>query len=319
MRKLISALLLIASMLIPQAAFAWHAAGHKAVALFAYRNLNPNTQSIVDELLTHHPNFQTWVQGVPQNQRGAVAFMNAATWPDVIKFDGKHQNDKCDAMPTNMGFTDVKEHRCWHFMDVPFSTDGTQTQPPGSPNALMKIVEFRNGVGNTSLSKDVRAYDLSWLIHLVGDIHQPLHSSSRFSQSKPNGDGGGNSYPLVIMVNGKKQPSDLHSFWDALLGEDERSQTIMTITAQLMAQFKQADMSEINIPSDALAEQTVRGWIGESASLSEYFVYNLDDAKQGSNPPLVPAAYSAYARDIARHRVAIAGYRLAAILNDKVR
>jgi len=327
MRKLFTASFLIASMLIPQAAFAWHSPGHKTVAFIAYSNLTDSTRAIVDDLLKHHPNYNKWTQGIPDDtpahkrQRGFLAFMNAAVWPDDIKTDNLHVNDNCDPTPTNLGFSDTKEHRCWHFMDMPLSTDGTPTEPAQEPNALVKIVEFRVTVGNKNLTPELRAYDLSWLIHLVGDIHQPLHSASRFSQSLPHGDGGGNFYKILIPFQGQNKPSDLHTFWDALpatpFNENDSPQAVSTLADSLMKEFK-VNPAEINIASDSGAEQSVRGWIIESATLSEYFVYTLDSAKQGNSDPVVPVVYTNLAQGVARHRIAIAGYRLAAILNSKI-
>ena len=326
MRKLFTLSLLAASLLVPRAAFAWHAPGHKTVAFIAYSTLNESTRAKVDDLLRRHPNYNKWMQGIPDDpahkmERGFLAFMNAAVWPDDIKSDGQHVNDHCDPQPTNKGFADVKEHRCWHFMDLPLSSDGTATSPPEAPNALVKIVEFREALGNASLSKELRAYDLSWLIHLVGDVHQPLHAAARFSKEFTHGDAGGNSYNILIPFNGKKEPSNLHTYWDALpttpFDEDDSPKAVAAFGTSLMQEFK-VNPAEVNILSDALAGQSVMGWITESAALSEYFVYLLDRAKQGDAPPLVPEDYTGIARDIARRRIAVAGYRLAALVNSQV-
>jgi hypothetical protein len=125
----------------------------------------------------------------------------------------------------------------------------------------------------------------------------------------------------VIPFKGQQKPSDLHSYWDALpatpFDEDDTPQAVGAFGTSLMKEFK-INPAEINIPSDSVAKQSVIGWIIESAVLSEYFVYTLDEAKHGNNDPVVPVEYNNRAINVARHRIAIAGYRLAAILNSKI-
>ena len=74
---------------------------------------------------------------------------------------------------------------------------------------------------------DVKAVALCWIMHDVGDIHQPLHSTALFSVDQfPQGDKGGNSIPLVHGRN-------LHSVWDGLLGRDSRMRNVTKIADEL--------------------------------------------------------------------------------------
>ena len=74
--------------------------------------------------------------------------------------------------------------------------------------------------GNSATDANVNAADttkavaLAWLLHLVGDIHQPLHCSSRVTpdEALPRGDAGGNTFRLDDNRN-------LHGYWDRILGE----------------------------------------------------------------------------------------------------
>ena len=67
----------------------------------------------------------------------------------------------------------------WHFIDEPFSTDDTPLQQPVPPNAETQIAVFRKTLADKTISDDIRSYDLAWLLHLVGDVHQPLHATAQ--------------------------------------------------------------------------------------------------------------------------------------------
>src|SRR5277367_1732828 len=82
--KTVLAVFLIASIsALP--ADAWFNGGHMTVAYIAYQLLNDHTRARVDELLQKNPMYDTWTKRVADDQKGLVAFMRAATWPDCIK------------------------------------------------------------------------------------------------------------------------------------------------------------------------------------------------------------------------------------------
>lgn len=300
---------------------AWNNTGHMAVARIAYLNLSTdpanNIRAKVDALLTHHPDFTTLSKGIAANDpnRGLIIFMRAATWPDLIKDDSRfvEGDEPSPSDPTPLpGFPSMIRGRNWHFINVPFSSDGTPTKPPKPINALVKIVEFRSAIGNSAVQPNIQAYDLSWLLHLVGDIHQPLHSIARFTTAHPNGDRGGNEVKL-------SDGSNLHTFWDDVLGSSEATQFIINLAKGITDETKPGDQGEIIIQNDAAAEQAIGLWITESAALAKYFVYTIGKDVIGDPKPSITARYQAVAKLIARHRIAVGGYRLAAILNDRLK
>src|SRR5215470_16174534 len=83
MRRIVAVAL--TTVLLASPLLAWDDTGHMVVAYIAYKNLSDSTRMRVDGLLTMNPKYHTWVKGVPNKQRGLVAFINAATWPDCIK------------------------------------------------------------------------------------------------------------------------------------------------------------------------------------------------------------------------------------------
>jgi S1/P1 Nuclease len=143
---MVEPLCLAASLAIPNA-LAWNNFGHMEIAAAAWQGLDPATKERVTDLLKLNPQYQQWVSGVPASARGEVAFERAATWPDYIKHapgyhnDGEHPNGP--EASQNLGYEDKLQHRYWHYIDMPFSTDGTALVQPQEPNAKTQIAEFR--------------------------------------------------------------------------------------------------------------------------------------------------------------------------------
>lgn len=274
MRKLLlSVTVLLILLLCPPPAAAWNNEGHLTTATIAYLSLPQGTRDRVDALLRQHPDFTRLAAGLDEEAPdfGVVVFMRAAIWPDLIRRDSRFFDDTDeDAEPTPSlpGFPDMKIHRPWHFIDEPFATDGTATHPPEAPNALTQIVDFERALGDGGVAESFQAYDLSWLLHLVGDIHQPLHSAARFSAQHESGDRGGNSFLL------RSREKNLHSFWDGALGNEDDPQRIVGVARDLMEDFK-PDAAETGAGDPAALESTVLRWVDESATLARYVVYTV--------------------------------------------
>ena len=113
-------------------------------------------------------------------------------------------------------------------------------------------------------SDDVRSYDLVWILHLVGDAHQPLHGIGRFTREIPNGDAGGNA-EQVIPANGK--PMALHAYWDSIFGGyvSPAGATSMPRTR------KELDNQDVSDAAAKIADPLK--WIEESAEVAKEYVY----------------------------------------------
>jgi hypothetical protein len=127
--------------------------------------------------------------------------MQAARWPDELRS------------------TDRQHHRGpWHYINWPFKPEGqpptVQTREPDPVNILPALAENERVVKNESDSER-KAVALAWLFHLVGDIHQPLHTTQLFTVDYPQGDRGGNE--ICVRVTQTGQPMDLHRFWDRVI------------------------------------------------------------------------------------------------------
>lgn len=282
----------------------WNARGHMMVAAKAWETLTPQSRAAAGRLLRLNPMYARWTAGVPAAQRDKFAFVHAATWPDDIKSAPGYVNDHDQATPDggrNIGYADCDQHRYWHFQDQPFSTDGTGTEEAAAPNAETQIRAFAAALGSPSASDDVKAYDLAWLIHMVGDVHQPLHAASRFTAAAPHGDRGGNSVTVCDPQCGSH--GNLHAVWDDALGRSNDAASAIAAAAALPA------------AAGPGARDTNPGtWLAESLSLAQNVVYTAP-VGAGAGPFHLTSAYDASVRQTAAQRVALAGARLAAIIN----
>jgi hypothetical protein len=295
--------------------YGWSDTGHMAVAFVTYSNLTPATRNRVDELVRQNPKYDSWLKMIPAGTSPAVKrgmlFMIAATWADQIKGDGEHVADGPaggNLPPTdgtgaaNTGYTDKAMHKYWHFIDLAFSTDGTPLNAPPTPNARTQIAAFRAVLASNSPDA-LKSYDLVWLLHIVGDVHQPLHCAARFSKSTPQGDDGGNLVTICDPQCGKR----LHSFWDGLLGTSNDPAFVIKV-GQTLPKANPIMAAKLNADD----------WIKESFEFAKTSVYG-PPIGPGKGPFFLTPTYRSAAKTLAEQRVALAGARLARILNTELR
>ena len=295
--------------------YGWSDTGHMAVAYVAYKKLTPQARARVDALVALNPKFSIWSASIPSGTSAArkrlMLFMLASTWPDQIKSDPNYHADGPSGgnrPPTdgtadnNIGYTDFALHKYWHFIDRPFSPDGTPLENPSVPNAETRITDFRAVLASTS-PDELKSYDLMWLLHLVGDVHQPLHCTSRFTQGQTSGDEGGN----LVNVRDNGRTKRLHAFWDGQLGTSRNPADGITVGQGLAA-----------APAGAGNNLNVSDWIDESFAAAQSKSYKNPPIGIGPGPFTITAGYRNAARALARKRVALAGARLANILNAEL-
>ena len=294
-------------------AFAWNDFGHMTVACVAYQKLAPRTRARVDELLKLNPYYKSWRDSIDTSfDKNMQVFMMAATWADAIKKDphysSKDVKDHHLVGPDasrNIGYSDQLRHRYWHAIHEPFSTDGTRLPKLSSPNVLTQINTFRQ-VLSSDAPDALKSYDLAWLLHLVGDIHQPLHCVTRFSECFPHGDDCG-TYVLLKVKKSKKHKAELHAFWDSLLGSDDDTRKVYDLANSL---------PEANpvLASDDTAED----WVKEGFDYARKVAYDVPIG-DGRGPYKLTESYKHEAKTLAKKRVALAGARLSRLLNDNLK
>jgi hypothetical protein len=267
---------LVASTCIVSPAFAWWDEGHMQIAAVAYSQLTLPARTQVDALIRLNPEYSKWVVAYPAARAAQYAFVRSATWADDIKKpEAGYDSDKADAPEAsrNIGYYDDLMHKYWHFKDIGFSTDGTPLQDGDAVNALTEIKILSAGLKPSSgLPDDVRSYDLVWLIHLVGDAHQPLHATARFSQAHPKGDQGGN---LDDVIPATGEMIKLHAYWDRLLG------SYSTPDGAIYDAF-QDKTTKLPAADPALASDlNPDDWFQQGEKLAEQYVY-AEPVKSGT-------------------------------------
>lgn len=291
------------ALLSAPAARAWNDFGHRVIAAAAWPRLHPGARATVSRLLKLNPDYPRWIAGVPAARRAQIAFIQAAVWADAIKGDGRHLFDgerpRGPEAARNIGYSDPLEHRYWHFINQPFSSDHTPLLAPARPNIETELVVLERTLRSSRASAALKSYDLVWIEHLVGDAHQPLHAVSRFTRALPEGDAGGN----LIALCRPPCRRNLHGFWDNVLGRSRSATAAIRYAATLPA------------PDPRLAAiASPRRWLEESARRAERAVY-VAPIGEGHGPYRLDAAYRRHALEVARGQVALAAARLALVLN----
>ncbi len=295
----------------------WIATGHTVVALVAWEDLTPKTKAAVTELLKQHPRYQKDLllnlpDGATPQQTDRYAFGQAATWPDMVR------------LLTNPMHHDFN-HPAWHYIDIPFSNgapaeDAQPAQGPGPHNIVEALKQCSTEMTDPSVPAKQRAVDICWVEHLVGDIHQPLHAASMYSPDHPDGDKGGNDEEVLRDPPYPSSRMNLHLVWDSLPG-DFNSQLMdgyEAIGLRADPQFSREQLKSLIAVKDFMA------WANESHQLAvddAYLNGKLEtsvvskNASDAAKIPGLPPGYLAKAEHLAMHQVALAGYRLADLLN----
>lgn len=293
------ALLLLAATSLP----GWNRDGHKTVAWIAYQHLSPEVKVQVDSILQNHPDYSSWTKDLPAGaDRGLEAFLHSSYWPDEIKGDPRMWDDLArepHPTPPLPGFPDMKMHKNWHYTNVPYVASGQTGVEPDRVNIVERLAALR--------TQPLSAYNLAWLIHLVGDVHQPLHCVARFSGHHRNettrqdrGDLGGNLFQI------DDPAKNLHALWDNALGATDSRLEFVNTAASLSA------------TGDSIVRLDTNSWVEESVKLAKSLVYTVGADADNSSPPKISPEYRSALQKAARERIASAGYRLAAILNARL-
>jgi hypothetical protein len=281
--------LLIASPAAP----AWNAAGHRLVAVIAWEQTSARTRERLAGMLADHPDHARWVARARSDDPAAL-FAEASTWADDIRNDPRFHGDRASPTATILpGFPDMRRNPEWHYVDF---DDKGRTMA----GELDRRIELLARQLSEPESAGAQAYALPWLVHLVGDIHQPLHVG-RY------GDDGGNAMTIENPFNPRQPFPTLHAYWDDLPGPPWlRGKRLAAAAAALTARH----------PAPATGE--VQTWRDESHHLLAQ-AYPLEE---GSLLPIVGPDFHRRSRELAEQRVVAAGYRLGwwleALLGDRV-
>ena len=296
---IIFALLLAA----PAHALAWHDTGHMVAAQITYLRLTPAAKARVDSLLIAQPGRRPLIHlcagyYTPETCEKTYDPVQIAVWMD--DFRGDSLNHTYDP---------------WHYIDFRPIFDGIpeRTNVGAEPeNVLSRINWAVNTLRKGTGSNRTDAETLGFLYHLVGDVHQPLHNATRYSAANPNGDAGGNGFR--VQMPPEARISNLHAFWDAAGGsfgfvsprrplDQAGKDRILSLAEGVIRDFPAESVPEWK-------DLDPHTWVVESNTLARQVVYK--NIAEGGAPS---RAYTDEAQKLSRRRIALAGYRLAGVLN----
>jgi len=292
---------------------AWNSTGHEIIALIAFDQLSPKAKSAIFAALGNHPQLN---EDLLHDEKrfsdvNLAMFVRAATWPDMVRY-------------VENPLSHTENHPKWHYVDYSFEQDGVRGPQPvvewdghSDPINLLQAMDKALGeLKDPQTPKDRKAIDLCWVEHLGGDIHQPLHATSWYSKEYPQGDQGGN---LVMIRNGERVAIPLHTYWDDVEGLSLDPDTIRKDADRIEGAHPAAEFK------DRVTDMSVVDWAKESFEIAKSAVYqngalpHATKAQWASDPDSVPAFSRGYAEQAlatADGQVALAGYRLAALLEQ---
>mgnify|MGYP001221630790 CR=1 FL=1 len=286
MRRYLIALLFL---FFPPVAAAWNAAGHRLVAAIAWQQLSPPSRDFVAQALARHPDHERWVARARSAEPRAT-FIEAATWPDDIRNDPRfHDEGEGTPTPVLSGFPDSARHKNWHYIDV-----DDQGRP--ARGEVDRQIERLGRLLRSTAKNDEISYALPWLVHLVADIHQPLHAGRA-------DDEGGTAIPIENPFNKRLPITSLHIYWDDLPGPPWlRGRRLEDEARRLIAEHP------------APRQGSVALWRDESHRL---LASAYPDAV-GSLLPIITEDFNQRAHAIAERRIVDAGYRLGRLLEADI-
>lgn len=288
-------------------ASAWNDKGHMTVARLAWKELTAAERAKIVAFLKSHPHSDEFLKAAkPDNfPEDEWVFLRAATWADWIK--SKHPN------------MSVGER---HYINYPFVTPGSTVVPPkldetgeNIVTGITKQLAEAKGGGN----QESRAKAITWLFHLVGDIHQPLHTTALFNDDFPKGDRGGNWSTVQISGGHNVQ---LHSYWDGLLGKSTSRSSILGTVLEATNLGDDDPTAAKNLK----ANTTPESWAKESFELAKKVAYQNGTLKPANNHdhledatiPMTQADYAEKAGETARLGAYKGGKRLAQLLREVI-
>jgi hypothetical protein len=316
MRRILWPLLLgLCALGFTPSAHAWGCKGHQIVALLAEKHLSAHAQAMVAEILAAGPISKDLRRFC--GETGLDPFADSSTWAD----------DERTIRPETAG---------WHFIDIPRGAtkgDIAQYCPPSTGCVTSAIAAQLAVLRNPGASAQARADALRFVIHFVGDLHQPLHATT-------DNDLGGNCIPVKFDGHDPQETNaqfdtyrpNLHGIWDTDILEDlTKGQTPEQAAGELENEFKAQIATWKSQPMDLYA------WAWDSHQIAEDTVYGLLPVKVPvETPKETPSCadddhvstrmlalheqldntYTAAAAATIQEQLAKAGIRLADILNS---
>ena len=308
-------------------AFAWDHPGHMITAAIAFAEIAQARSELIDKiglLMMKHPDPAAfWVAAgeAKGKERARRMFIEGSRWADDARFT-------------------IHDRPVWHSARWAILTDD-------APPEAKEIVEARGGrptgqalealalnaavLANVESKPDERALALSWLIHVLGDIHQPFHVSDLFSKQFPSGNlAGSEGFVADPQADSSVQ---LHLLWDSNFMRSTELEHVDEYAREIMEKHPRTSLPELTAfegPGDfekwaRESHQVAVDWAFDievipdpdpdpGQAVKKMIAYILDGVSPVEGAPEVPAEYWEKVQEVVPRRLALAGYRLADII-----
>lgn len=295
--------LVAACIFCPLRARAWDPTGHMLIDQIAWENTKPEVRAKVAALVAKLEN--------KYNNHTPYNFITAGCYMDDMR--------------ESPGYAYAK----WHFIDIEYTPDGSGYAEPQPPNVVWAIEQAAlTLLKNPNATDAQKAEALAMLMHFTGDVHQPLHC---VTWDNDNGGGGYIIAGVPFTDVSKKQVPNLHLFWDRAYRYEVKDGKVLELYEGLRANERPAAPADGTIknqaakimadyPASALADllkvDDPHDWARESYALACKSGYPPGPHPTDYEVVKLTPAFVHQAHDIADKRIALAGYRLANLLNE---
>lgn len=310
-------------------AHAWDHPSHMTTAAIAFAEIERARPDLIEKiglvLLKHPDPSPFWVANgdARGKERARRMFIEAARWPDDTKWT-------------------IHDRPTWHSArwaiveeDAPPGAKALAEARKGKPagQAIEALVANYATLSSAETSPTERASALSWMLHLVGDIHQPLHVSDRFSKKFPAGNAAGTLEYVADPMG--KSTIPLHMLWDSNTLRSTKLEEIDRNAQELVKKYPRSSFPELAVRGEP---DVFRTWALESHKVAVDFAYGIETAAdtdpdksadtvvkkmvmfalEGISPvkeaPKVPDKYWEQLQSVAHRRITLAGYRIADLI-----
>jgi len=280
---------------------AWDSMGHLLIGEIAYENVKPEVRGKVEALARS--------LGNKYNNHRPYNFVTIGCYMDDMRAEKDYP------------------YSSWHYMDVNYTPDGSGYSEAEPPNVLWALKQAVATIENAAATPAQKSEALAMLIHFAGDIHQPLHCVDW-------NDKGGNGYFIAgvpFSDVSKTKPANLHAFWDRAYRFEVQGRKVIevyhipwpserpTVPAHGVVKSQAAKIME-RYPLSSMAELAGIGdpdtWARESYRYACRFGYPRGPHPGDFQVVTLNPVFVSRAHDVACRRIALAGYRLANLLND---